>query len=527
VIEVIRDTKRFSFALDSLTLLKSDKALAALAERYKPQEGLNFVAFTFHATAPEVNLKAMAITPPTMLASLDSAIHTMVDFEHRVDDIPIPANDEYDNEIMGHIVELLMGDIPDAGDKDAWALAPYIPNEPIITSGVMALYTRVFDIYVIANEVNRGASWFFSLEIGNGTTEPAIWLQASDDKPHEIIPWNDASQELRDIASQPKLMEYEGRNVAYLMGGADGKVPFIGGAITRNPAGFEQRQPGRQLMLIASADGAIQGSVADKMWQSEDWKKRIKASLKTRKEASNSDGEDSGIISPVIINDLDELIEVTDLVTELQASDDNDDDTGGETTVAKVELEQEDLDKKMADAKAEGETLGDTAGYERGKTEGAVSGVEAAVEAGTHIPADQVDGIVAKRLMAQTRETQIASLPCDDDTKSDFRAIANGDRYPLDADGETKFAEAFTRWKASMKNASDGDGEGGEGGEGEGKDGEGDDDKKKNASDGEGADGKKHASDEEGKKKDFDPGEGGGAGNQSLDEMLEMKVEEV
>lgn len=452
--------KRFAVKLDSFSLLENDKALAALQEEFQPKEGLNYIAFTYHATAPEVNMKAMGITVPTMRNSVESALQQMIDFEHRIEDIDIPANEDFGNEIMGHIVAMSMGEIPDAGNADAWILSPFIPAESILTTGVMALYTRVFKIQMIAEEVRRGASWFFSLEIGQGTTEPAIWLKANDDKPNEIIPWGEATEELRGVASQPRLMEFEGRQVAYLMGGADGFVPFIGGAITSNPAGFEQRQPGHQLRLIASMDGAIQDTVGDKVWKSDKWKKQIKASLKTRKEASNSEGEGSGIISPVMVTDIGELVELTDTFAELVEEDD---DTGGENQVATIEIEEEELARRIAEGKTEGISEGDTAGYERGKSEGEISGVEAAVESGTHIAADQVDGIVEKRVMSQARTTRISSLPCSDKMKADFQAIASDEaRYPLDAEGATKFDEAFTEWGESMKTASgDGGGEGG------------------------------------------------------------------
>jgi hypothetical protein len=523
---LMRDAKRFAFQLDKLSILQDDKALAALAEKYKPKEGINYVAFTFHATAPEVNMKAMAITPPTMQNSRDSAIHMMIDFEHRAEDLPMLRDDEgYETEVMGHIVELSMEEVPDANDGDAWLLPPYIPKEPIISSGIMALFTRIFKVKMIAAEVNRGAPWYFSLEIGERCSDPAIWLQGTDDKPHKIIEWAEATEELRQIASQPKMMEYEGQSVAYLMGGADGHVPFIGGAITRNPAGYEQRQPGRSLMLVASADGVIQDSATDKIWKSEEWKKQITASLKNRKEASNRTEGSSGITGPLMITDLEELLEVAAVVTGLAGSDNDQDDTGGENTVAKVEIEQADLDKQIADAKAAGKAEGDTEGYARGKAEiDTESVLNDAVEAGTHIPAENVDGIVEKRLMSTSRKTRIESLPCDDDTKADFLSIAsNEDRYPLDADGETKFAESFTRWEASMKTASDDTGDGGDG-KGDGGDGKGDKGSDDTGDGGKGADDKKTAGGA-GDKKEFDPGSGGGGSDGgAMDELPKMEI---
>jgi hypothetical protein len=355
-----------------------------------------------------------------------------------------------------------MGDIPDANDKDAWMFAPHIPKEPIITTGVMALFTRIMKVRRIANEVRRGAPWYFSLEIGEEITPPAIWLKGNDDKPHEIIPWNEATEELREIASQPQLMEFEGRQVAYLMGGAAGQISFIGGAITRNPAGFEQRQPGRQLKLIASASGAIEGTIPDRVWQSEDWKQELEESLKRRKEASNIERGDSGIIGPIIVNDVEELVEITSVVTELIGAENEEENLGGEGEVPKIDMEQEEFDKKIADAKAEGKSEGDAEGYNRGKSEGTAEAggiLEKAVADGTHIPAAEVDAIVDRRLMSKTRKASIETLSCDDDTKADFMSIANNEeKYPLTDEGQAEFDKAVERWGASLKTASSDDG---------------------------------------------------------------------
>lgn len=249
-----------TFKIDTLSLLQDDKTFASLAEKYQSHEGVSYIGFTFHATTPLINMKAMSITPAVMAASYQSAVDCMVDFEHHAEDLPIPRDDDdIGTEVVGHMKEIIFGDIPDPDDEDAWIYPPYIPREPILTRGVMVLYTRIAKVRYIANEINAGAPWYFSLEIGEDVTPPAIWLEANDDNPeHQIIPWSDAPEDLRSIAGRPQMMEYNGRRVSYLMGGAEGRVSFVGGAITRNPAGFEQRAPGNALQFIASADGVIQ-----------------------------------------------------------------------------------------------------------------------------------------------------------------------------------------------------------------------------------------------------------------------------
>ena len=491
---------RLDFKLASLSTLQDDKSFASLAEKYPAKQGVSYIGFTFHASAPLINMKGMSITPATMKASLESAIHCMVDFEHRAEDIPIPReDDENGTDVVGHIIELAFGDIPSLEDKDAWLFHPYIPKEPIITRGVMAFFTRISRVRRIATEVQGGATWYFSLEIGNDVTPPAIWLKANNDAPDEIIPWADATEDLRLIAGKPEMMEYNGRQVGYLMGGAAGQIAFIGGAVTRNPAGLEQRQPGHALMFIASADGDIMDVKSTKKISSEDLRKR----LKTGKEGRNASVD---IVLPINIDNCDELLDMYYAVNEIANNPSSDtDNTGGEK---KVEITQEKLDSMIKEAVDKGVAEAKKAAFDEGKAAGLGEAVdpaavlEKAVTDGTHIPAEKVDGIVAERMLSKGRIAAIGALACDDDMKADFMALAgNIERYPLDEEGEKLFQATHARWKASLKpvKKTDGDKEPGE------------DDK--------GADGKKTSSTgTEGS--GFDPGNGGGNDNEDPPEDI-------
>ena len=560
--------RRLTFQLSSLSLLQDDKTLASLAEKYQPKEGVSYIGFTFHGSAPDINMKGASITPATMETSLDSAIDCMVDFEHQAEDIPIPRDDDDNStKVVGHIVELVFGDIPALDDPDAWMFHPHIPKEPILTRGVMALYTRIAKVKHIANEVQGGASWYFSFEIGQDVTPPAIWLKGNGDQPHEIIPWSEAPEDLRLVAGKADMMEYNGREIGYLMGGAEGKVQFIGGAVTRSPAGLEQRRPGNALMFIANTDGVIQGierisavwttayinSLPDSSFaviegdnarhlpfidvngkvdlphlrdafamvnkinpiggpetaaelktkalkKLESYRKR----LQTRKEG-NTASVDGGIIVPITIETYDDLLGVYEMIDDIMKVASSDDtNTGGDK---KMELTQEQLDAKIAEAVAKAVADAEKAGFDKGKTAGieeaAISVLEKAVADGTHIPADQVDTVVAKKVMATSRETAIAALPCDDDTKADFVSIAgNEERYPLDEDGQKLFDASMERWVASLKPAdADSDGDAGDGDAGDGDSGDGDT--------GDGNDSRRTSSTGDGGN-DFDPGNGGG-----------------
>lgn len=501
-----------TFKLAGMSSVADDHNLASLAEKYGEKEGVSYIAFTFHGSAPLINMKGMSITPATMKASVDSAVHCLVNYEHRAEDIPIPRDDDAPGtEVMGHIIELQFGDIPSLDDEQAWMFHPHIPMEPILTRGVMAFFTRISKVQHIANEVQGGAPWYFSLEIGNDVTPAAIWLKGNDEEPHEIIPYNEAPDDLRLVAGEPEMMDYHGRQVGYLMGGADGQISFIGGAVTRSPAGFEQREPGKSLMFIASASGAIVDAREIKKVNAGELKAFASTNLEkvekrlNRKEGDNTSAE-NGITMPMIIDDHEGLLEAYVAIGNILTSSHND-QTGGDK---KMELTQEELDAKIAEgvakAVAKAEADAKKAGYDEGKAAALAEAptpdsiLEKAVEDGTHIPADQVDVVVATRMLEKGREASIVSLSCDDDMKADFRLLAgNVEHYPLDEDGEKLFQTALTRW-ASLKPADDG--------KGDNKDGNDGNDNKDGGDKGDGADGKKTSSADAGK--DLDPGNGSG-----------------
>jgi len=485
---------RLTFKLASMSSIEDDKSLASLAEKYPSKEGVSYIGFTFHGSAPLINMKGMSITPATMGASLNSAIHCMVDFEHRAEDIPIPREDDdfgMETEVMGHIIELEFGDIPALDDADAWLFHPHIPMQPIITRGVMGFFTRISKVRHIANEVQGGAPWYFSLEIGDDVTPPAIWLKGNDDEPHEIIPWADAPEDMRLVAGKPDMMEYNGREVGYLMGGASGQVSFIGGAVTRSPAGFEQRAPGHALMFIASDTGAIVDAKGMKKINPDELRTRLKTGKEGRSASVDS------VVLPMTIDNYEELLGMyyaVDLIANTPGSDT--DNTGGEK---KVELTQEELDAKIKEAVEPAKK----AAYDEGKAAALAEAVDAAtvletaVTDGTHIPAEKVDVIVAERMLSKGREASIASLACDEDMKADFIAFAgNTERYPLDEEGEKLFQTAYTRWTASLKPVDDTGGDEDTGGN-----------NKKTSSTG-----------EEGGS--FDPGNGGGVDDGELPESI-------
>lgn len=225
------------FELTGLNTLDSfDKSVSSISNRYSPRKGISFVGFTFHATCPLVNRKGMAITYATHKRSVRSAIDTLIDYEHQAEDLPTGSDT---TKIIGHICDLVVeDDYLDVGNESQWIVPGIIPKEPVLTRGVMALYTRVSDVNELVESIKSGEPWFFSLEIGEATP-PEIWLYDSNGY-SEILEWDSAPEELKNAALEPRETQYNGKNIAYLMGGRDGEVVYIGGAITRYPAGKEQ-----------------------------------------------------------------------------------------------------------------------------------------------------------------------------------------------------------------------------------------------------------------------------------------------
>ncbi|MEM4177820.1 MAG: hypothetical protein QXU75_06470 [Candidatus Methanomethylicaceae archaeon] len=226
-----------TFELTGLkTLDITDKSISSIVNRYSPRKGISFVGFTFHATCPLVNRKGMAITYATHKRSVRTAIDTLVDYEHQAEDLPTGSDT---TKIIGHICDLVVEDEHlDVGNESQWIVPGIIPKEPVLTRGVMALYTRMSEVNELVESIKSGEPWFFSLEIGDATS-PEIWLYDSSGY-SEIIEWDSAPEELKNAALEPRETQYNGKNVAYLMGGRDGEIVYIGGAITRYPAGKEQ-----------------------------------------------------------------------------------------------------------------------------------------------------------------------------------------------------------------------------------------------------------------------------------------------
>jgi uncharacterized membrane protein YgcG len=228
---------------------------AALAEKYQPKYGVAYLEVLFHATAPLSNKKGMAITVPTHLKSIHTAVDQILDIEHQMPDLP-PGEGKPEKNV-GHICATYL----DSADLEnvEWHVPNVIPTRPLITHAVVAVHTRLKPASEIVDDIRlKREEWFFSLEAGGDLPEPAIWLY--DDSGHEIIPWRDAEDELREASMRGvtpdatgPVGEFKDKKVAYLIGGADNTITYMGGALTQRPAGYEQT--GNPAVFICSFDG--------------------------------------------------------------------------------------------------------------------------------------------------------------------------------------------------------------------------------------------------------------------------------
>lgn len=248
-----------SFSIDRAVLLNIDsgeieaqfKDRMEANPRYQGKEGLAYIGFIFHGTAPLTNKKGMGITFATQRNSIHTAIDQLIDVEHQAEDLPVGATK---TNVVGHICDLWFANT----EVKDWLIQDIIPKEPSLVLGIMSLYERKAEVSEIIKDIQSGEKWYFSLESDpNTSSAPEIWL--SDSSTNNIVTFSDAPEALRNIADKlgqdnPE-MYYNGRRVSYLIGGGNGQLSYIGGAITRYPAGLEQ-QPNVSLKYLCNIDAS-------------------------------------------------------------------------------------------------------------------------------------------------------------------------------------------------------------------------------------------------------------------------------
>jgi hypothetical protein len=249
-----------SFSIDRAVLLNIDsgeiesqfKDRMESNPRYQWKEGLAYIGFIFHGTAPLTNKKGMGITFATQRNSIHTAIDQLIDVEHQAEDLPVGATK---TNVVGHICDLWFANT----EVKDWLIQDIIPKEPSLVLGIMSLYERKAEVAEIIRDIQSGEKWYFSLESDpNTSSEPEIWLSGATT--NNIVTFSESPEALRNIADKlgqdnPE-MYYNGQRVSYLIGGGNGNLSYIGGAITRYPAGLEQ-QPNVSLKYLCNIDASI------------------------------------------------------------------------------------------------------------------------------------------------------------------------------------------------------------------------------------------------------------------------------
>lgn len=452
----MKGQQRLSFPLESVSTVADDRRFASLMEQFHSKPGVAYIAFTFHATAPLVNRKGMTITYPTHKKSIASAVDTLVDMEHEAEDLPTGSDK---TNITGHICALYVDDTDI--DSMGWLVDGVIPERPVLTRGIMALYDRVRTVSDIVKDIQQKRdTWYFSLEVGKDVPPPEIWV--FNESEHEIVEWEQADDELRAAALEVREAEYNGKRVAYLMGGKDGVIPFIGGAITQYPAGYEQEIPGNELKYICNfvdpdaetQDSELRFAIYSKM---DDVPSRLKT----------MDGVPLSLAQVNLIVKWAESIEADGKATNGWA-------------VAKAQFKdlytirdgrwgkKQKKTSSMSEIPNKGGkempvTLKDEELAAKLKTAGE-NAVKEAIEKGKLVKPDglfneeQVQERIRTATMEHDREQALESLELDAETKDDLLALAaDTEKYPYTKEGQEAFQKAMQRWAALAKKDEDDD----------------------------------------------------------------------
>jgi hypothetical protein len=486
---------KISFLIESVNPIEEDRRFANIASQYEPKEGIKYFAFTFHGTTPLINRKGMAITLPTHKNSLSSAIDTQVDYEHISEDI----GDNKHTEILGHICSLYI-DEDDVPVDDKWIIPSVIPSKPVITRGVMALFTRMESVNNIAQSIRDGDTWYFSLEIGRDVTPPEIWVASDGWNDDVIYTWAECPDDLKQSASEAGERYWNGRKIAYLMGGRNGRIQYIGGALTKRPAGYEQDVMGNPLKYICSMSeipDADNSELKYSVWESIkevpdrlktmdgvpltigqiNWIARIAEGVGTTKDVNGwavaksrfKDGhtiKNGRWVKKHAGSDDMKDDEVRNLKALIEKYRTNSNPTElGEFEAILIE-DWEDL-RIFTDVVTNingGENMPNLTDdeYADALAKAKQSGLDDAMQAGTVVSKElldamftkeQVDAMVKEGVAKQVRETKIASLPLPEQLRSDLLKLTSD--CPYDVEGDKQVDDIITRWSLLFKSNSE------------------------------------------------------------------------
>lgn len=206
----------------------SPEDVVAMFPGVKLTEGDSVVYFPLKMchSLPTVNKRGRCFTAKTLANSFASSVDSLVNREHLVvanDGLVAPGAGD---QIIGHIKAATFGntgfDIASVGNS---------PKEPTPLFALAALYLRAKGVPQMVNEYISGKQkWQTSMECGHSWSEACLLHRGA------FIPIAEAPGLMLEGISAGGIRQYDGADVAAVLGGQDGHVDFWGLAFTTAPA---------------------------------------------------------------------------------------------------------------------------------------------------------------------------------------------------------------------------------------------------------------------------------------------------
>ncbi len=206
----------------------SPEDVVAMFPGVKLTEGDSVVYFPLKMchSLPTVNKRGRCFTAKTLANSFASSVDSLVNREHLVSAnnglIPPGTGDQ----IIGHIKAATFGDtgFDIASISDA-------PKTPTPLFALAALYLRAKGVPQMVSEYISGEQkWQTSMECGHSWSEACLLHRGA------FIPIAEAPGPMLEGISAGGIRQYDGADVAAVLGGQDGHVDFWGLAFTTAPA---------------------------------------------------------------------------------------------------------------------------------------------------------------------------------------------------------------------------------------------------------------------------------------------------
>ena len=228
---------------------------------YIPRDDLAYFQYIMCHSIPTFNAHNYGMTVKTLARSAASAKDQLLNLRHL-----IVENDEKirEDRIVGHIKDVYLP--IDEWIENGMLTEDLVPTEkategmPVFALG--CLYKRAKGVRkIIAEHIASGGKWATSMECNFMWPDAGVYYQG------EILPLVDAPIELAEAvlpnptSDKPPTYSHKGKKVCLVGGGIDGKVEFVGGALTMYPADSKANI----LRMVASIDEGVELGASTKM----------------------------------------------------------------------------------------------------------------------------------------------------------------------------------------------------------------------------------------------------------------------